>query len=479
MALLKDLKVSRRFALRGALGGIGVTMWLPVLDAMCNNNGTAFAQNQPLPTTFGIWFWGNGIHTELWTPKTTGKGDAWQLPENLQDFADVKDSMTLVTGLDMLSAEFKGHGWGVCYVLAGGDGNMCNTMADLSNLGSHEFETKNQTQWQPTLDQIIADAIYPGTGLKSMETGMIPFRGDFAMGTVGSNLAHRGPHDFLEPMREPKDIFDALFSDLPAPGGAGGGGAGGGAGSTGVPSDISFKMRRSALDAVYKDAERLKMSLGADDSRRLDSHMEGIRALEKTIPDVTGTGGTGGGGPTTQCTPPAAPMTMDDMTAKSHAINQLIVAALSCNLTRVYSHLWSGARSDSIYPTLKFDGGHHAYTHGADGQEPRKIERYIMSQYADLTKLMKATPMGAGNILDNTLIYGVSDVAEPAGHIMKNYHMVLMGKAGGKLPGNQHIRYTGRKVTELMLTLQKVMGLNVTSYGTWDKTSKTLDEILT
>jgi hypothetical protein len=76
MALLKDLKVSRRFALRGALGGIGVAMWLPVLDAMCNNNGTAFAQGQALPTSFGIWFWGNGIHKELWTPNATGNGDA-------------------------------------------------------------------------------------------------------------------------------------------------------------------------------------------------------------------------------------------------------------------------------------------------------------------------------------------------------------------------------------------------------------------
>jgi hypothetical protein len=476
MALLKDLKVSRRFALRGALGGIGVTMWLPVLDAMCNNNGTAFAQNQPLPTTFGIWFWGNGIHKELWTPKATGKGDAWALPENLKDFADVKDSMTLVTGLDMLSAEFKGHGWGVCYVLSGGDGNICNTMADLSNLGSHEFETQKQTQWLPTLDQIIADGIYPGEGLKSLETGMIPFTGDFAMGTVGSNLAHRGPNDFLKPKREPKEIFDALFSDLPTEP-AGGGGTGGG--GTGVPSDISFKTRRSVLDAVFKDAERLKLTLGADDVRRIESHMEGIRTLEKTIPDVTGSGGTGagGGGPTTACMSPAEPQTLDDMTAKSHAINQLIVAALSCNMTRVYSHLWSGARSDSNYPTMNLTGGHHAYTHKGDGQEPRQIERYIMSQYADLTKLMKDARIGDKTILEQTLIYGVSDVGEPAGHIMKDYHMVLMGKAGGKMPGNQHIRLTGRKVTELMLTMQKIMGLQVDSYGTWDKTSKTIDEI--
>ena len=39
--MLDKLKISRRFALRGVLGGISVAMWLPVLDAMCNSNGTA------------------------------------------------------------------------------------------------------------------------------------------------------------------------------------------------------------------------------------------------------------------------------------------------------------------------------------------------------------------------------------------------------------------------------------------------------
>ena len=47
------------------------------------------------------------------------------------------------------------------------------------------------------------------------------------------------------------------------------------------------------------------------------------------------------------------------------------------------------------------------------------------------------------------------------------------------MPGNKYLRLQGRKLTELVLTLQKVMGLNVTQWGTWDQTSKTVDEILT
>ena len=475
MELLNKLKVSRRFALRGVLGGIGVALWLPVLDAMCNDNGTAFAAGEALPTSFGIWFWGNGIHTDVWTPKATGSGNAWQLPTNLQDFTDVKDAMTLVTGLDMMDAKFKGHGWGVVYVLAGGDGTLCSVTSDVDKTPSHHYETTSATQYQPTVDQTIADALHKKEPFKSFETGMIPFTGDTAMGTVGSNLAHRGPNDFLPPKREPKLIFDTLFSaNQPATG------SGGGGGSAGVPSDISFRTRRSVLDAVLDDANRLKMSLGAADSKRLDSHMDGIRSLELRIPEVSGSGGAGGAGSaTTACTAPEAPpTTFADMTAKSQAINRLIVAALSCNLTRVFTHLWSGPRSDSTYPIIQLGGAHHAYTHGTDAQEPRSIERYIMSQYADLAKVMKATPMGAGTVLDNTLIYGVSEVAEPHNHIMTNYHIVLMGHGGGKLPGNRHIRIPGRKVTELVLTLQQVMGLNVSTWGSWDKTSKTMSEIL-
>ena len=496
MEILKKLKVSRRFALRGALGGIGVAMWLPVLDVMCDNNGTAFAAGGALPTSFGIWFWGNGIHTDSWTPTTTGSGDAWQLSKNLAPFKDVKDAMTLVTGLDMMDAQFKGHGWGVVYVLAGGDGTLCTLTSDLASKvpSSHQFETSGATQYQPTVDQTIADAIHTNEPFKSFETGMIPFTGDVAMGTPGSNLAHRGPNDFLPPKRDPTLIFNTLFAanQATAPaGGAGAGGAGGaGGGSTGVPSDISFRMRRSVLDAVLQDATRLKMSLGTDDARRLESHMDGIRSLEMQIPTVGGAiGGSGAGGSsgssggsstTTACkTPNAPPLTYANMAAKSQAINSLIVAALSCNLTRVYSHLWSGPRSDSTYtPDLTYSGGHHAYTHGTDGVEPRTMELFIQTQYADLATKMKAAPMGAGTVLDNTVCYGVSEVAEPKNHIMTNYHIVLMGHAGGKLPGNRHIRIPGRKVTELVLTLQQVMGLNVTSWGSWDKTSKVMSEIL-
>jgi hypothetical protein len=200
MEILKKLRVSRRFALQGAVSGIGVSLWLPILDAMCNDHGTAFAAGEQLPTSFGIFFWGNGITPADWTP--SGSGDNWQLPRNLEAFADLKNDMTFITGLDMLDAKFKGHGWGAVYVLAGGDGTLCSVTSDIDRTREHEYETANATQYVPTIDQIIADAIHTNEPFKSIETGVLPYRG-INMGTVSANLAHRGPHNFLPPERDP------------------------------------------------------------------------------------------------------------------------------------------------------------------------------------------------------------------------------------------------------------------------------------
>jgi hypothetical protein len=457
MELLKKLRVSRRFALQGAVGGIGVSLWLPILESMCNDDGTAFAQGEPLPTSFGVFFWGNGCYTADWTGTGTGPGDAWQLPKNLEPFAQLKNDMTYVTGLDMLDGQFAGHGWGVVYVLAGGDGNVCTVTSEIHQYRDHQYETKDATQYQPTIDQLIADAIHSNEPFKSLETGVLPFKG-INMGTVKDNLAHRGPNDFLPPERDPTKLFNKLF----------------GTGAPGEPADISGALRRSVLDAVLEEANSLKKTVGSSDAKRIDSHMESIRAIELRIP-VTEDGGV----PQRHCTVPTAPpVTLADMTAQSQALNRLIAAAVACNLTRVYTHLWSGPRDDNTYPTIPVNTDHHALTHEGRTAEHSKIERYIMSQYADLAQVMKDTPMAAGSVLDHTLIYGISEVPEPAWHVHTDYRIVLMGHAGGKVPGNRHVRLEGRKVTELMLTMQQLMGLEVTTFGSWDQTTRTISEIL-
>ena len=179
------------------------------------------------------------------------------------------------------------------------------------------------------------------------------------MGTVSKNLAHRGPYDFLPPERDPKKLFDRLFgaTTTPNPGGP-------------AVSDISGALRKSALDAVLEDSKRMRASLGAGDAARLDQHMTSIRAIEQRIQSMPAGGGDGGAGAAT-CAAPKVPLDLATMTAKSQIMNKLIATALACNLTRVFSHLWSGARDDNTYPIISINDDHHGLTHAGDPENEK------------------------------------------------------------------------------------------------------------
>ena len=100
-------KLSRRHVLRGIVGGSVVTLGLPLFDSMFNENGTALADGGPIPRRMGIFFWGNGVIPERWTPPTTGLG--YELSEQLASLAPVKDWVSVVTGMRVRTGNERGH----------------------------------------------------------------------------------------------------------------------------------------------------------------------------------------------------------------------------------------------------------------------------------------------------------------------------------------------------------------------------------
>lgn len=464
-------------ALRGALSGVGVAMWLPVLDAMTDDHGEAFAQGAPLPTTFGVFFWANGVHVPDWTPGGLPGGE-WTLPPNLAAFEAVKSRLTLVTGLDMLDGGFGGHGTGIRYVASGGNKTTV-TSASAINYGLDAEDPNNYEAWEkqhssqtfPTIDQLVAshlETVAPSP-FRSLETGILPVKQTAALGTLSAGFSHTGPYGVLPVERDPVALYNRLFSIA-------------GEDPTSNASKILVEMQRSSLDAVLDDLNRLKTQVGAVDAARIDRHTEGIRAIEKRL---------GAFMPGASCVPtkPGA-VAVEDYTKveeRSQVINRLLAAALGCNLTRVYSHLWSSLRDENAYPMLGINGEHHALTHSdkaSDHVAHSTIERYIMGNFADLAIAMNETPMGAGTVLDYTMSLGVTDVGDPFTHYHTNYHVPIIGGAGGRLKGNQYVKFTpgaggdGRKLTELYLTALQTMGLPLQQFGTWDPTSRTISEIL-
>ena len=115
-------RLSRRTVLRGALAtGAAVSVPLPILDIMLNNNGTAFAQGAPLPKRYCTWFFGNGIIPALWNPSATGTGSAWGLTEELAPLMPVKQWLTVVSGLKNMIGNASPHPMGSAASTTGGE----------------------------------------------------------------------------------------------------------------------------------------------------------------------------------------------------------------------------------------------------------------------------------------------------------------------------------------------------------------------
>ena len=91
-------RLSRRRVLRGMLNGGAITVALPLLDVFLNGNGNALADGKPMPTRFGTWFWGCGMNTKVFTPKTFGAN--WDLLEETASLRNVKQHLNLLSNFN-------------------------------------------------------------------------------------------------------------------------------------------------------------------------------------------------------------------------------------------------------------------------------------------------------------------------------------------------------------------------------------------
>src|SRR5262249_11579171 len=107
---MSTFRIKRRTVLRGMLGGSGpagrpppqgAAVGLLLMEAMFNANGTALADGAALPRRLGVFFWGNGVKLDRWTPATTGAN--WSLSPELMPLTPIKDYVSVVSGMNLMT----------------------------------------------------------------------------------------------------------------------------------------------------------------------------------------------------------------------------------------------------------------------------------------------------------------------------------------------------------------------------------------
>lgn len=450
--------IGRRTFIRSATVGSGIALGLPLMEAMLDANGEALAQGAALPKRFISWFFGNGVNLDKFEPNAPGSS-SWTPSELLQDLSDVKDYVTVCTGLSNLSTEGTTHHQGATML----SGYSPTRRPDLDRLFSTDYAG-------PTIDQVIAGTIAAEVSLPipSLQMQISKFGSPVDGGTTSEVVSVKQAQGGLlplPPVSNPTRIWRYLFGAPPA------------------PSDV----RASMLDFLQRDIGRMRNRLGNRDQIRMDIHLEGIRALEKKFGILDHIANQ------PQCAPPSSITETngglngdEPLALVNELMAELTAVAFQCDLTRVASVLFLPIAGESTFgdvpntigpPTL--DKTHHNWSHDQGPGYDTNV-RHIMNQFGVWLRTFQARDeAGGGNLLDSSVLYATSEIAN-GNHQINRTPILLGGRGRGhfQYPGihyqaiagngaslNNYSAPSAGNTTDVLLECLRVFDPGATSFG--------------
>jgi Protein of unknown function (DUF1552). len=153
------------------------------------------------------------------------------------------------------------------------------------------------------------------------------------------------------------------------------------------------------------------------------------------------------------------------------------VHALACNLTRVATLVWNNSVNDVVIK----EAGSYKTCHQAShegGEDFIKIKAWYTEKLAQLIERLRSVPEGNGTLLDNTVIFLGSDLANGSWHNHDNMPFILAGGAAGGLVGGRSLQYNNAAHNKILVSIAQFMGVNINQFGTEDSTPGPLPGLL-
>jgi hypothetical protein len=464
-------RTTRRNFLTGTCA-TGIGYWLLRAEA--------FAQGATAPKRLLV------IHHPVGTVRSNwvceGTETDFTLSRILSPFEPVKSHMVVLDGMDIVAP-------GV------GGGHEKGTVTVMTGLRTTELYPGNGGDDPrapgPSLDQVFLreSASLQGPPIASLQVSCDDRVdvGEFST----RRLSYSGVSAPMDPYLVPHLTYERVFGTL-MPGGA---------------SDTLNRARmlkKSVLDFSLRDLAKLRALAPSSEHERLDAHEAAVRALETELeatPDNPATCGLD------QSPEQLAPFTDGsanrigngvystvDANRRDDEIHEtigrlhfaVIRAAFQCDLTRVVTFQWSPGTNhvsfQGMYPgqatSIKM---HHPLSHEFNNPDAPEfltnVDTWYSQRTSELLQTLLQTPdVGGGNLLDNTLIPYVTEVAR-ADHSFGNAPFVVFGGPGVRILGNRLKRYSPRRpVNDMWLAAAQALDVpGMTSLGSSGMSTGPLD----
>ncbi|HWF83314.1 MAG TPA: DUF1552 domain-containing protein [Vicinamibacterales bacterium] len=442
---------------RTVLKGLGVTVALPLLDAMVPA-GTAWAREAPAATARKMRFVAMemvhgaagstaiGAKKHLWSPAEDGSNFDLN-PTSLVSLEPYRDYLTIISNTDVRNAE------AFTPPEIGGD-HFRSAAVFLTQ--SHPHQTQgSDLHAGVSLDQTYAKHFGQDTPIPSMQLCIenVDQAGGCFYGyscAYTDSISWSTPEDPLPMMRDPRAVFDQLF----------------GVGATPEARANRRRKDQSILDWIGDSVKRLQSGLGPADRARLNDYLTDVREIERRIQKVEARNSSGEAREL-----PAAPIGVPDSYDEHVKLMfDLQAVAFAADVTRVFAFKLSRDVSNRVYPETGVTTGFHIASHHNDREDRildfAKINKYHVSLVPYFLEKLKNTPDGEGSLLDNSLILYGSPMGNPNVHNHKRCPLFLAGHGAGRLKGNLHITAPdGTPMANAMLSVLQTLGADVETFG--------------
>ena len=381
-----------------------------------------------------IMFSPNGVVPESFWP--TEAGTLKDLPEILKPLEEFRDRTLVLKGVDnRIRGDGDDHMRGMSCLLTG---------IELSP-GNIQGGGNTPSGWPRgiSIDQEIANFLQSQSETRcrfgSLEFGvLVSDRAD-----VWTRMVYTGANRPVAPISDPKQMYRKLFGQLE-----------------------DRESLASVLNVVSADFQSLRGAISVEDRHLLDEQLEWIHQTgqrvqteqrsEKIVPPEIDTG-----------------CELDDanMPAISDCQQDLLVAALRMNMSRIATLQYTNAVGNAKMKFLGIEEGHHELSHDPDEKTESveklvKINTWYCGQLAALARRLDSTPEpgGEGTMLDHTTIIWTNELGKGNSHTLSNIPFVLVG--GGLGWKQQHcLQFKNLPHNRLWISLANSMGHKINRFG--------------
>ena len=410
------MRMHRRTLLRNA----GVALALPLLDAM---RPQARAAAGRAPSTKRRMVCINtplGVHPANFFPEQTGRD--YTLSPYLEVLKEFRDDFTVISGLshpDVGPSHDSNHSF---------------------LTGAPHPERRAGFRNSISLDQFAAEHLLGQTRFSSL-----------TLSCEGFGLSWTRSGAAVPTESWPSSVFAKLFLE-------------------GRPDEVAAQARRlqdgkSVLDAVGEQARRLQASLGADDRDKIDEYFTSVRELEQRLAQAEAWSKRPK--PKVDVPPPQNVQNSTDLIGKTRVWFDLMHLAIQTDSTRLMTLQLLG--TSGVPPIPGVSQGHHDLSH--HGKDPTKIAQLKTLELAKMKTLhdflaqLKQSREEGESLLDRTIVFFSSNLADASKHSVKNMPVLLVG---GGFQHGQHLAFDENKnppLCNLYVSMLQQMGIEADKFA--------------